>query len=141
MKAEIMRMQAASNTPCTLVQSRPSASVVKLRLISGNHFYLKKSRATTRCDLYQIEPRITYVDRAIIRGYFRQQDFLAPLHPANMKALFPEFRKYLLPDDLECRLSILPARYCRILISSDVLLIETTSRMIVDVLRDIYATL
>ncbi len=136
-----MRMQAASNTPCALVRTRPSASVVKLRVISGNHLYLKKSRVTTRCDLYQIEPRITYVDRAIIRGYFRQQGILLPLRPANMEALFPEFRKYLLPDELECRLSVLPVGHRRILIGSDVLLIETVSRMIVDVLRDIYATI
>ncbi|MDP2706360.1 MAG: hypothetical protein Q8O70_02495 [Burkholderiales bacterium] len=136
-----MRTHAASNIPCALVRSLPSVSDAALRVVSSAPSCTKKNRAATRGDAYHIKPRITYVDRAIIRGYFRQHGLVPLLRPANMEALFAEFRKYLLPDELECRLSVLPAGYRRILTGGDVLLIETVSRTIVEVLRDIYATI
>ena len=127
---------AASNIPCALVRLRPPVSGVGLRVISNAPSCTQKNRAAIRGDTYQIKPRITNVDRAIIRGYFRQHGSVPLLRPADMTALFPEFRKYLLPDALECRLSVPFPGHERIVVGSDVLLVEAATREIVDVMRN-----
>lgn len=132
-----MRTHAASNIPCALVRSLPPASGVALRVSSSAASCTKKNRAAIRGDAaYQIVPRITYVDRAIIRDYFRQHDLVPRLRPADREVLFPEFRKVLLPDELECRLSVPFPGHERILAGNDVLLVETATREIVDVMRE-----
>lgn len=131
-----MRTHAASNIPCALVRSLPPASGVALRVISSAASGTKKNRAAITGDAYQIVPRITYVDRAIIRDYFSQHDLVPLLRPADRGVLFPEFRKVLLPDELECGLSAPFPGHERILVGNDVLLVETATREIVDVMRD-----
>ena len=92
-----MRTHAAT-TMCALVWSRPSVSGVALRDRSSAPSWTKKSRAAIRGNADQLNPRITHVDRAIIRDFFRQHGVAPLVRPANMEALFAEIRKYLLPD-------------------------------------------
>lgn len=97
-----------------------AVAVVRFRRCAARHIERPLLHEEESCGdqgrcLSNRTPRITYADRAIIRGYFRQHGLVPLLRPANMEALFPEFRKYLLPDELECRLSVLPAGYRRIL--------------------------
>ncbi len=136
-----MRTNAAGNIPCALVRPPPSVSGAALRDASKAPSGTKQDRAAIRADTYQIEPRITCVDRAIIRGYFHQHDLDEPMQPAWKKNLFPESYQQLLPPELESRLSVLPAGYRRMLSGCDVLLIDNASRTIIDVMRDIGATL
>ena len=134
-----MRTHAAGNIPCALVRPPPSVSGAALRDLSKAPSGTKQNRAAIRADTYHIEPRITCVDRAIIRGYFHQHNLDEPVQPAWKKALFPEAHRQLLPQELESRLSVLPAGYRRIRAGGDVVLIDTVSRTTVDVMRDIYA--
>ena len=136
-----MRTHAAGNIPCALVRPPPSVSGAALRDLSKAPSGTKQNRAAIRADTYHIEPRITCVDRAIIRGYFHQHNLDEPVQPAWKKALFPEAHRQLLPQELESRLSVAFPGHERILVGSDVLLVETASREIVDVMRDIYATI
>jgi len=129
-----MRTYSVDNIPCALVRPAPSVSGVALRDLSSAPSGTEKSRAAIGGDAYQIEPRITHVDRAIIRGYFRQHSLVPRLRPANMESLFTGIRKYLLPDELECRLSGPFPGHVRILVGSDVLLVEIAMREIVDVM-------
>ena len=77
-----MRTHAAGNIACALV--RPAPSVV-LRDLWSAPSGTEKNRAAIRNDAY--EPRITPVDRAIIRGYFRQHGLVPLLRPANKESL------------------------------------------------------
>ena len=131
-----MRTHAASNTTCALVRSLPTVSGAALE-ISSARSCTQKNRAAIRAEkTYQIQPRITYVDRAVIRDYFHQHNLDEPVRPAWMNALFPETHQQLLPKELECRLSASFPGHERILVDSDVLLVETATREIVDVMRN-----
>ena len=134
-----MRMHSASNNPCALVRPPPSVSGAELRDLSSAPACTKQNRAAIRADTYQIEPRITCVDRAIIRDYFHQHNFDEPVRPAWEKALFPEPHRQL-PWELERRLSVQFPGYERIWVGGDVLLVEIATREIVDAMRDICAS-
>ena len=130
-----MRTHAANNIPCALVRPPSSLSGAKLRAFSDTCSGTKKSRVASRADDYQVEPRITYVDRAIIRDYLHQYHLDESVGPARKKAPFPELRRQL-PRELERRLSVPFPGYERVLVGSDVLLVETATREIVDVMRN-----
>ena len=53
----------------------------------------------------------------------------------------PGLHKTLLPGELERRLSQLPPGYERIIVGSDVVLIQTTTRIVLDILKDIQEVL
>ncbi len=127
-----MRTQAASNIPCALVRP-PSVSGAALRGLSSAPACMKQSRAAIRADDYQIEPRITCVDRAIIRDYFHQHLLEESVRPAWKRALFPEPHRQL-PWELERRLSVPFPGHERMLVGNDVLLIETATGEIVDMM-------
>ena len=131
-----MRTHATSNIPCALLRPLPSVSGAARRVISSTPACTKTSHAAIRGGTYQIKPRITSIDRAIIRDYFNQYYLDEPVQPASMKALFPESHRQLLPKELECRLSVPFPGLERILVGGDVLLVETASREIVDVMRN-----
>ncbi len=133
-----MRTQAASNIPCALVRP-PSVSGAALRDLSSAPACMKQSRAAIRADDYQIEPRITCVDRAIIRDYFHQHLLEESVRPAWRKSLFPEPHRHL-PWELERRLSVPFLGHERIVVGNDVLLVETATREIVDVMRSARTT-
>ena len=129
-----MRTHSASNNPCALVRPPPSVSSAALRDLSKAPSGTKQNRAAIRADTYQIEPRITYVDRAVIRDYFHQHLLEESVRPAWKKALFPEPHRQL-PWELERRLSALFPGHERIVVGNDVLLVETATREIVDVMH------
>ena len=134
-----MRTHSASKNPCALVRRSPSVSGAESRNLPSAPTCTKRNRAAIKADTYQIEPRITYVDRAIIRDYFHQHNLDEPVRPAWKKALFPEPHRQL-PWELERRLSVQFPGYERIWVGGDVLLVEIATREIVDAMRDICAT-
>ncbi len=131
-----MRTHATSDIRCALVRMRPPVSGVALRVISSAPSCTQHNRAAIRGDAYHVKPRITCVDRAVIRDYFHQHDLDEVVRPGSMKALISEFRKNLLPDELECRLSPPFPGHERMVVGGDVLLVETATREIVDVMRN-----
>ena len=135
-----MKTHSIDNLPCALVRPAPTVSGMALRDLSSAPSGTEERRAAIRGDAYRIEPRITHVDRAIIRGYFRKHNLVPRLRPANMESLFTGIRKYLLPDELECRLSGPYPGHERIWVGNDVLLVETAMREIVDVMYSAGAT-
>lgn len=101
----------------------------------------RKSATRDRNVPWMLGPRITYIDRVIIRNYF-QYDSGAPLlksarRLARSAAVSWDADAASLPPELEARLSALPAGYRRVLVGSDALLVEPVSRAIVDVLKDV----
>jgi hypothetical protein len=139
MKGEIMGTHATSNIPCALTRPLPPIPALTRWPVSSLSSRVRRNSALAVSDIYQIRPRITYVDRAIIRDYFHQHNLHELVRPAWMKALFPESHKQSLPEELECRLSVPFPGHERILVGSDVLLVETGSHTIVDVMRGIHA--
>ena len=136
-----MRTHEASAS-CALTRPLPLIPAMTRRPVSSLSSGAKRNPAPVVSDIYQIRPRITHVDRAIIRDYFHQHNLDELVRPAWMKALFPKSHKQLLPEALECRLSIPFPGHERILVGSgDVLLVETASHTIVDVTRGIHATI
>ena len=101
-----------------------------------------------------MKPRITHIDRAIIRGYFRQRygtrkvaqrgtEFQLPFRgrstAGNQQP--PLLQTASLPNELERKLSALAAGYQRVRAGSDILLIESTGGTVIDVLQDIHTTI
>lgn len=93
-------------------------------------------------DVYDIAARITHIDRAIIRNYF--EDHVAafpaerranPRQPTLPMWLPSRVQQHALPYELERKLSQLPEGYERVLVGRDVLLIESDSRTVVDILH------
>jgi hypothetical protein len=74
-------------------------------------------------NVYAVKPRITHVDRVIIRNYFREADCAPSLPPSQ------------LPRQLECKLSPLPAGYKRVTVGHGVVLIDTSVSRMIDILR------
>ena len=90
--------------------------------------------------IYEIRARITQIDRAIISTYY-ESGVPAPRGTvySGMQSLEKPWQP--LPTELEAKLSILPARYVRALAVDDVLLIDTASGRIIDVMRQVHRRL
>ena len=69
-----MRTSEAGASRCALVRPLPPRSGKAWHARSIASAYAKKSPVAVRSDAYLIGPRITHVDRVIIRGYFHQHD-------------------------------------------------------------------
>ncbi len=144
-----MTTQAAREIPCALV--RPPSRAILNRPLICMPVAVKHDREATRTDAYDRALHITHIDRTIIRSYFHQQA-ADPMMAQFAVELFPESRRQwainsrlprgfpakALPDELEQKLSVLGTGYARVQAGSSVLLIESTSRVIIDVLRDIH---
>lgn len=74
-------------------------------------------------NVYGVKPRITHIDRVIIRNYFRDADCAPSLPPSP------------LPRQLECKLSHLPSGYERVTVARGVVLIDTSVSRMIDILR------
>ena len=87
--------------------------------------------------IYDIRARITQIDRAIISSYYENgvPTARAAVY-SGMRSLEKPWQP--LPADLEAKLSILPARYVRALAVDDVLLIDTATGRIIDVMRQVH---
>ena len=130
-----MRIHEARSTPYAAVNLSLPVSSLMAHAISMPLAYAPKDRVVARSDAYKIGPRITYVDRAIIRDYFSQHAHRPTRRPTDMTTLrSAPPRSLSLPHELECKLSVLPAGYARILSGGTVLLIETATRAIVEVM-------
>jgi hypothetical protein len=96
-------------------------------------------------------PAFSGRDRERIRDYYsRRSDSLPPglakkrhLPPGLQKQLErngrlpPGLEKRALPNDLERRLSRLPGGYSRVIVGRDVVLIQTSTQQILDILNDV----
>ena len=110
--------------------------------------YRPQGGNTVRSDGAQVTIVFSDRDRAEIRRYFAHQ---LPPGLAKRKQLPPGLSKQLatrgtlppglsgdrLPADLERRLSRLPDGYARLRVATDVLLLDTRTRVILDMVRDI----
>lgn len=90
-------------------------------------------------------------DRDVITQYYSQRSSNLPPGLAKKKHLPPGLQKQLdrnghlppglekrsLPGDLEHKLSPLPTGYGRVIVGRDVLIIQTSTQQILDILRDI----
>lgn len=136
-----MRTHEASSTPCALTRSLPPISGMVLPAASMLSAYATMDRAAVGSDAYRIVPRITHIDRVIIRSYFRQRRCALRPQPPDKNIRPAEPCRQWLPADLESKLSVLPAGYQRWLVGSEMLLMETATGTVIDVLRDIHTTL
>ena len=93
-------------------------------------------------EIYGVGPRITHIDRAIIRNYF--QDYGMTLPPERRRharqltlpaQLSPQVSQNALPLELERKLSQLPENCERVLVGRDVLLVDSRTRSVVDILH------
>jgi len=131
----------------------PRAAIPKRgRMIS--HAGARKGYAAAPGYPYSVEPCITHIDRAIIRAYFRHLDG-RPAFAQSRRAFqrlvrgrwsannrpTSQLQTTPLPDDLEQKLSALAPGFQRVRAGSDVLLIEITTRAVIDVLPDIDTTI
>lgn len=113
------------------------------RGLRGAHRSTREMRGHARSnEIYKIAPRITHIDRAIIRSYFAgdasrlpQERRGNPRQPALPMWLPPQVEQHALPRELECKLSLLPEGYERVLVGRDVILVEPETRAVVDVLH------
>ena len=150
-----MRTHEAHGTRCALVQPLPMASGRAPHTAAVPFAHAKRSHGRKNCGPDELEVRITYIDRAIIRGYFGDHGYPCVMEPAENKALLPGVQehwrttatwlppglwKMQLPVELERKLSALPAGYARVLVDNDVLLVDTARRTIVDAMQNAYAT-
>lgn len=99
-------------------------------------------------DVYEIAARITHIDRAIIRNYFQDHFASLPLErrenprqPSLPMWLPSHVKQNPLPSALECKLSQLPDGYERVLVGRDVLLVESDTRTVVDILHQTGASI
>ena len=128
---------AAVSIPCLLVRPTPRAFSAWRRMLTRAN---ARHGQVLTCDYpYSVRPRITHIDRAIIRAYFRQVGATAaqPGQEPQPDSLAHESQHTQLPDELEQKLSVLEAGYRRVRNSSQVLLIEAKSGTVVDALQDI----
>ena len=148
-----MGTQSAANLSCALVRPISRIAMPMRRAIA--HTGVRRGHAATHSHSYpySVEPRITHIDRAIIRAYFRHlhgrptaaqlrqdlQPLLRGRRSANSQTNLPPTTTPL-PEELEQKLSALAAGFQRVRAGSDVLLIETTTRTVIDVLPDINTT-
>ncbi|MGD9786605.1 MAG: hypothetical protein AB7U30_01490 [Sulfuricellaceae bacterium] len=76
-------------------------------------------------------------DRQLIGDYYAGRQSDLPPGLAKKKHLPPGLEKRSLPSDLDRRLSRLPGGYGRVIVGRDVLIINTSTDEILDILRDI----
>ena len=94
---------------------------------------------------YGVAARITHIDRAIIRSYFQDGASLPPerretrRQPALPRALSAETKQASLPLPLERKLSLLPKEFERVLVGRDVLLVESGTGAVIDILHQLGA--
>jgi hypothetical protein len=138
---------AAADIRCALVRPMPRVPAARRRMIPRAG--ARHGHARTHGYPYSTEPRITHIDRAIIRAYFRQvgsmaaqtaQEFQPELRTrlTAVQPLTPQLQMASLPNELEQKLSVLAAGYQRLQAGSELLLIETASGKVIDVLQDIH---
>lgn len=132
----------------TRAPKRSSPFVSGARLHSVSCPIARKGHGPAARDLYEIETRITQVDRAIIRGYLPQYYFSPSTGRAEILArMLKPRRKWMinhkvprslstgyLPAELDRKLSVLPVGFERVLVGNDVLLVEIATRRIVDIM-------
>ncbi len=97
----------------------------------------------------RVEIAFSTHDRSLIRDYYRRHQLppglakRSSLPPGLQKQvqrrgqLPPGLRRDRLPDDLEVKLSRLPTGYIRFRIGTDVVLMNTRTQVVVDVIKDI----
>jgi len=96
-------------------------------------------------DAYGVAARITHIDRAIIRSYFHDSASLPPerretwRQPTLPLALSAKARQASLPLQLERKLSLLPKEFERVLVGRDVLLVESETGAVIDILHHLGA--
>ena len=88
-------------------------------------------------------------DRRLIRDYYKKTKKKTPPGLAKRGHLPPGLAKRdtlpsglrgrNLPDELERRLSQLPDGYVRVIVGSDIVLMKSRTRVIIDIYRNIYA--
>ena len=100
------------------------------------------------------DARLTFTDRdrAVIQDYYRsyyrnlppglaKKGKIPPGHAYKMQrhqGLPPEVKWQYLPSDLDSRLSRLPSGYVRVMIGDDVGLLHTRTRVVLDVIENLY---
>jgi hypothetical protein len=146
-----MHTQEAVHSQCALLQTNPgSAHHVERRTRAEPFAYAEQDAATKPAD-YSVGARITCVDRAIIRTYFAESESEVPTVAAGgyekprrrsrrdwtaYGRLLPQTGARVLPANLEEKLSALQPGYKRLTVGSDVLLIETASRKILEIMHN-----
>jgi hypothetical protein len=132
-------------TQCALVRL-PLASHGKRRHRPG--FGGTSRRPRTRSTTYESTPRITYIDRAIVRAYYEQQAAIPRVcrwddsagciyGPVHSNQILPQAAAAApLPAELERKLSVLAPRFERLIVGDDIVLVETQSRVIYDVVQN-----
>ena len=105
------------------------------------HASVRDALPTGVNDIYEIGPRITHIDRAIIRNYFqgrgeglseRRRYARVPTRPA---ALSSQVSQHALPVELERKLSPLPDDCERVLVGRDVFLVQSNTGAVMDILH------
>ncbi len=93
-------------------------------------------------EIYGVGPRITHIDRAIIRNYFQERGMSLPperrrhaRQPTLPACLSSQVSQNALPLELERKLSQLPEDCQRVLVGRDVLLVDSKTRSVVDILH------
>ncbi len=101
---------------------------------------------------YDVRVVFTDSDRRILRDHYRvdtrglppglaKKGKIPPGHAYKMQRqhpLPPDVRWSYLPPDVERRLSRLPDGYARVLIGADIAILHTRTRVVVDLLDNIY---
>ena len=124
----------------------PSRRVVSSRAERGSHRVTRAIPPGTGrgalSEIYGVGPRITHIDRAIIRNYFQDRGISLPperrrhaRQPTLPARLSPQVSQNALPRDLERKLSQLPEDCERVLVGRDVLLVDSKTRSVVDILH------
>jgi hypothetical protein len=110
--------------------------------VTSGRFVVRDSNAT-------IDVRFSDPDRVLIQDYYRgtaknkhqqtppglAQRSQLPPGLAKRDTLPPGLQGRDLPGDLEARLTVLPAPYVRLIIGSDIVLMNGRTRVVMDVMR------
>lgn len=96
---------------------------------------------------YDVRVAFTDRDRVVIRDYYRglppglaKKGKVPPGHAYKMRrqhGVPPDVRWQYLPADLDRRLSRLPEGYARIVVGADVAIMNTRTRIVVDLLENL----
>jgi hypothetical protein len=106
---------------------------------------VEDDRGTGRplCPPYVTGARITHIDRAIIRSYFQDSESLPPerratrRQPTRPSRVSTRAARSSLPAQLERKLSLLPRELERVLVGRDVLLVESDTGAVIDILHQL----
>ena len=128
------------NAPCALVEPAVLFGLT-LSGVRGMALVRKRPAAPGNDGWLDQQPRITHIDRTMIRTYFRPHaNGRTPLLPevsSGDRRVAPHLGPRRLPQDLEQKLSLLPAGYQRVIVGNDVVLVELASRVVIDVVREV----